>query len=461
MGLMLQTEARNKIAGALVAVVIFAQMVVFGSMTGLTAAVSAVGDIMLCLGLIVLLAKQIDNRLWVELGPVMCLFLAALAWAAAPLMPWPWLGWTRPDILAPDAVGLELLKLVGAGAACLVGCMIGFSRSRLQQFMLNAVVIGLAYTLLALWVGQASPFTVWGQPKGAHTFRFTGTFLNANAAGCLFGMLGLLSLALLQSLMKRTDPRRAPLSHLLLLVIVACSVVAAFGACVLTQSRASLVLAGLLGVLVVAGEALRSARGAGGGRAVMVLTAIALGFSLLLGASQISSRWNSFSIDARLRADYYLHYIHRVAQAPWFGCGLGGFRLLHEHLLTPGLAAGTWDFGAAHSAMTQAALEGGLPFLLLLAGAVGLIVARIVAPSAGRSRRGAVMTGVIAALLLAFSFSFVDIALNVPAIIALTAILLGAAWGDALSRRLAVAPRPGPDLGHAPDARSDRDWISA
>lgn len=460
---MVQLETRNQIVSALVAIMLFAQLLAFGAVGGFPAAFFAFTEIFVCLAVIGLLAKGTADRFWVEMGPILLLFLAAMAWAGTPLVLAMFPALPHAPLLAPDATRLELLKLAGVGALGLTGGLIGLSRSRLQHFIINVAMIGLAYTLLALWVGQVSPLTVWGQPKGAHAYRFTGTFLNANAAGCVFGMIGLLSLGLLQSLLKRTDLRAARLMSLLWLMLTACAAVAAFGACVLTQSRTSLVLAAVLGVTVVVIEAKRGAKRTTGrairSRFIMAGAVLILLLSLGLGATQVSSRWSTVLIDAQLRGEAYVHYLGAVGRSPWFGYGLGGFRMLHESILTPSLAPAMWDFGAAHSAVTQAALEGGLPFLLLLAGAVGMIVVRIVKVGANRYRRGAVVTGVIAAVVLAFAFSFVDIALNVPAIAALAVVLLGIAWGDALARSLPAPATPSGDgVGSVDHRMSGSDW---
>ncbi len=432
---MFQLETRNRCAALLVAAMIFGQLLALGAVGGSPSAFFALCEIALCLGLIFMLDQPSSEGLWRAVAPVMLLFLCALTWAAAP----DWLTGLvtgRPfRALAPDARPVELLKLAGLGAIWLSGGLIGLSRARLQQFVLCLAVLGLAYTLLALRIGQASPLAVWGQPKGAHAFRFTGTFLNANAAGCVFGMLGVVALGLLQSLMKRVDLRQAPLMEQVRLGLAACAVVAAFGACVLTQSRTALTLAGLFGAIMVVIEAwrgLRRERASKARLAVLGLTAVLLTASLGLGASQISSRWGTFVADANLRAESYAHYFAAIAASPWFGYGLGGFRMAHASLLNPALAGATWDFGAAHSAVTQAALEGGLPFLALLLAAVGVALAQALMV---RRSRGAMVSGLIAAAALAFCFSFVDIALNTPAIAALCCLLIGVAWGDAVGWR--------------------------
>lgn len=437
---MFQADTRNMLASLAAAALVFSQLLLLGAVDGPAAAFFALGELAVSVLLILLLDSARADPAWRALAPVMLLFFAALAWAALPLvLP----GWIAAP-LARDAIPLELLKLAGLGAIWLGGALIGLSSARLQRFVLTFAVVGLAYTLLALWAGQASPFTVWGQPKGAHAFRFTGTLLNANAAGCVFGMIGMIALGLIQSLIKRIDLREARLLDLLRLAAAVCTMIAALGACVLTQSRTALTLATAFGGLLLALEARRNARKRGpslADRIVLAVVGAVLVASLGLGASQVTSRWGTFLVDAQLRGDAYAHYFAAIARAPLFGYGLGGFRMLHQSILTPALAAGMWDFGAAHSALTQAALEGGLPFVILLSGALGLAAAD--AARLGKADRGAMASGVLAAVGLAVAFSFVDIALNTPAIAALCLMLFGVAWGDAVARRAGGRPRLG------------------
>ena len=465
---MFQAQTRNHLASALVVGLLFLQLLALGAVGGAASAAFALAEIGVCLVLVFLLSDGLADRFWAEIGPVFLLFLAALAWAATPMVLAAFPHAPHPPMLAPDAARLELLKLAGLGAVCVAGGLIGVSRARLQLFIVDISVFGLAYTLVGLWVGQVSPWSVWGQPKGAHAFRFTGTLLNANAAGCVFGMLGLVSLGLLQSLLKRIDLRTAPLLGYLWLALVTCAVAAAFGACVLTQSRAALALVGVLGAGVVALEARRSARreeGVLASRLMLGATAAIVIVSLAFGAGQFSSRWSSLLIDAQVRGQAYAHYFGAMGASPWFGYGLGGFRALHERILTPDLAPALWDFGAAHSALSQAVLEGGWPFALLILATVGLIGARIVGLGGrkGRpARRGAILTGVMAATAQAVLFSFVDIALNVPSIAALAVALFGVAWGDAVGRGTPSPVRlTSNDIPQSNDRISSRDWTPA
>jgi O-antigen ligase len=422
------SRGRDWLVCAIAATVIFAQLIVFGANSNFLAGAFALVELAGGLVVMAVLRKEPRPALWDEIAPVGLVFAAALAWAAAPLvLSAPRLGLFPP--LAPDNVRLELIKLAGVAATVLMGALIGASRTRLRLLVHWLALAGLAYVFLALQAGQASPLTVWGQAKGAHSYRFTGTFLNANAAGCAFGMIGLLALGLAQHRLGRTDPRDASLWDYLILALAVCAAAAAFGACALTGSRAALALSLACGVWMIA-----TVRLAGPGRMLRIaMAAVLLLAGLAFGANQIVSRWGFLISDMALRAEGYRHYFALLWARPWFGYGLGGFKALKQSTLSSALAPAIWDQGAAHLALLQAALEGGAPFLALLCAAGALMLRAFVRARAERRRRGALAQAAAAAVILALACSFGDIALNVPAVAALAALLFGAVWANAVA----------------------------
>jgi O-antigen ligase len=419
---------RNGLACAAATALIFGQLILFGANTDVLAAAFAGLELLVALFVVWLLRAEPREALWRAIGVVGAIFAAALAWAAIPVLLRA-AGLKGFDSAAPDGPGLEMLKLAGVAATVLIGALVGASRTRLRLLVYWLVIGGLAYTLLTLWAGRAAPFTVWGQPKGAHMWRFTGSFLNANAAGCLFGMLGLLALSLTRYRLSRTDLARGGLRDYLLIALAVAAAFAAFGACALTQSRTALVLSLILGGLMIVLTRL----GDRSSKPVLIVIAVLLVAGLVLGASQIGSRWEMLSADFGVRLIAAGHFLSLVGERPWFGYGLGSFQAVHLAHLPPPIATSIWNFGAAHLAVAQAALEGGIPYLLLLAAAIAVMVAPIArTPENGRAR-GVLAQGAAAASLLAFLCSFGDIALNVPAVTALAALLLGAVWSNAVS----------------------------
>lgn len=412
---------KGHLAALLVAAPVFAGLLAFGADDDVLAAILALGQILAALLVLILMATETPSRLWrASLAPAI-LIAAALGWAI--------LGTSRPGRLAPDAAALALLKLAGLFATALSAALAAQSRRMLRRMALWLGVLGVAYTMFSLWSGQVHPYTVWGEPKGAHAYRFTGTLMNANAAGCVFGMIGLVCLGLMHYLLKHTDLRESGLGHYAALALVSCGAVAAVGACVLTSSRTSLIATILIALVIILLEARRS-----NGRMVLIAGAILLVGGMVMAGGQVVSRWDTLTADTGLRLAGYEHFAQGVFAAPWFGAGLGGFKAWHEANLTVALAPAMWAYGAVHGALLQAALEGGVPYALLLTAAILVAGGQVLAMLRNGRRGDVVANALLGAVLLAIVCASVDIALNVPAVAALASALFGAAWGGVLGQ---------------------------
>ncbi len=433
------TKAAGALTAILAALLIYSELLAFGGDMGMPAAVGAVAQ--MALGAVALLllgpseSPAFFGALLLPLG-ILALALAWALYAAAAGAP-----------VAADGVELEIVKFVGVMAMVPLGALIGRRRERLDVFAMAVAVLGLAYTLLSLILAKADPYHVWGYPKGAHAFRFTGTLINANAAGCAFGMIALVSLGALISLLRRTPLREVKPLPLLRLLAVGAGALAALGACAFTASRASLAGAVLLGALVAAFAVKGQARPH---PAVLLGGAVAAALIAALGLSQVAWRWDTVREDAAQRGAAYAHYLALAQGHPLYGVGLGGFRTLNQAALTPADAPYLWDYGAAHSAVLQAWIEGGWPFAALVLAAISALAAPMVGAAFGKGV-GYQVGGVAAAAALAGLCSSDDIALNTPAVAALAALLLGAAFGaTAASRsRRTEAPSPAPGAVHS------------
>ncbi|QUD87913.1 O-antigen ligase family protein [Phenylobacterium montanum] len=425
----------NLLCAALTATV-FSQFVALGATTPLLAASAATVE--LTLALIVLAASlgRVSPGYWSRLYPVGLVLLAALAWQAWPL--WrgaiPGLqrlpGWRAP--LNPDAAGLEALKLAGAIACALSAAILARSRARAIRLTSWLVVGGGAYVILSLWLWRWDPLYVWGIAKGDRTWSFTGSLLSANAAGAAFGMISVLALGLTQS-MSRTLDLHAPRLRELLLFGAACfGVVAALAAAALTGSRTSLILTAFMTAALAIVDLTRIQDGTRLPRLIgaAVLGVILLAVALGVGLAPIAAKAGVIE-EFGTRAAAYQDYLKAAWAAPWSGYGAGSFAMVNEAILPGARMDERWSFTAAHCAPLQAALESGLPFLALMAGAMLAGLAQVARAWIAHSAASAVGLAALAAGLLAIGCSMVDVALNVPAIAAFCALALGLAWGSA------------------------------
>ena len=254
-------------------------------------------------------------------------------------------------------------------------------------------------------------------------YRFSGTLGNPNAAGVVYAMLTLVltgfAITRVAAWRSRRDDSRA-LAGLaaVLAVLVGAAMVG------LTMSRAALILL-TLGQMVLIGAQFPRRRWP-------ILSA--LGLLLVAGiASATLDRFAPLGADGVGRLYIWRHYGGAALRAPLTGHGLGSFIAFNQTHLTPASAGALWSFGAAHAAPLQVALELGWPGLLLVAAAVGLVLGRLLRALA--PARDPVGAGAVLAVMAALGASIVDIALNVPGIMALTLALAGVCWGRSLAQR--------------------------
>jgi O-antigen ligase len=413
---------------ALATLLVYAQLVLFGSDSGLLAAAFAFADMVFAAFVLLLAGERVGGRFAVTLAAVLTPIALAAAWAI--------LGARLGRPIAPDAIALELVKLGGLMALVTAGAVIGRDRHRFEALSSSLALAGLAFAVLSLILARIDPLTVWGVSKGAHAYRFTGTLTNANAAGCVFGMITLVAIGCGLGVAHKLETAEAPLSYHLRLALIACAALSTLCAMILTGSRTSLIVSLLLGVVLVLTTLRRHGRLAPR-RAIIVFGVLFAGVALAM--SQVAGRWHTLSVDSQQRGLAYAHYLHLTQRAPWFGVGLGGFRPLNQAALTPVDAPYLWDYGSAHSALLQAVIEGGWPYAALLSlAALALVLPMAV--SAREGRLGATGGGLLAAGCLAGVCAMEDIALNVPAIAGLCALILGAGMGAATPRRRRTHP---------------------
>lgn len=369
--------------------------------------------------------------------PLACLLLALAAGAARIVVP---LAGQDSD---PHAILIELAKISGFAACAVTGLTIGGDRQCFARWSIWLIHAGGAYTLMALAI--AAPIFV--DPPRSLAGRFAGTLANANAAGCVFGMIALMALARSLALVRDVGLYRFDARHFTALAAAFGTTFFALAACAMSQSRVALAACVLLGLLLVIRDAQRHRARlwpivVAGGVMLIALAALAVG-----GAT--ADRFAVLATDAHDRWQGYRAIAPIVAEAPWLGHGLGSFSEVHLTHLTADGAPIAWNWGAAHNIVLHALIEGGLCVTLPIIALWGAIAVRI-----GRSPGLSLMVVAQgAALALVLACASVDVALNVPAIAAVSSLLLGAAWGVALRERLSAAVPP-PRSANPPRAPS-------
>ncbi|MGR4865415.1 O-antigen ligase family protein [Caulobacter sp. LARHSG274] len=426
------------------------QLVILGDNTRVLAALGAMVSIGLGLITILLLGRSVPRAFWKMLMWPAILFALALAITAYTTLPTaqvspPWLA----DItqaarasggsLTPDATALEISKWLGLAATFVAAAAIGSQPRGFARCLEALIVIAVAQAFLGLVLYGMDPFTVAGLDKGAHRWRFTGTFLNANAAGCVFAMFATIAMAMA---MAKYPPRRNAEGGFLAKqsgkIWSSLAALLLAGACALTGSRLALVLLIFAAIiLLIRGGAVPQALKSGKPLTLLMvlLPILAIVFGVLFAGPRALSRIADLGVSAAARFDTQRLVVDLIRQAPIWGYGLGAFGDVYQARLGADHAADMWNLGAAHNAALQMILEGGLLFAGAMTVCLGLVWVRVVKNWRAAPANSDIRLGVVLAVLIVGVTSFFDIVLSVPAAASLLAALSGLLWG-------AVAEQP-------------------
>jgi O-antigen ligase len=436
------------VAASLPIITVYAQMTLLGANTAFLSSIAVVSDLLVALIVILLIGARAPRRLWAGLAIPGALLLAALVWGASGLLPAARSDWTAAYTgaqagsllsVSPDRTLLELAKLLGAGALALAAAIAASSPKRLLLCVRLLLVLGAAHTLLGLVLYAIDPDTVAGFYKGGHQWRLTGTLLNANAFATSLAMTAALAAAQFRIELRRFQeaPSGARSNRFILVGVAAMLIFLLAGACALTKSRTALAALALVVITVIFWPARKASgeRTAGGWLQAalgLIAAGVSLGLAVALTGGATLDRLSSIEGDLPTRLDAYRLFLTRVAAAPHTGYGLGSFAVVATPGVDLDLGTKIWNMGAAHNAWLQAAMEGGIPYAVLLTlSALAMAAPALVRPATTRSER-ALRIGLAGALVVVVVCSSVDIALNVPAVAAQAMVVLGLLAGAAL-----------------------------
>lgn len=332
----------------------------------------------------------------------------------------------------PKATLLAAGRLLGYGAIVLAAYHLTVDDGRALRFLGAFALVGAAYAVYGLAVGLSGSETVLWHRKTAYLGSVTGTFINRNsfATYCGLGLVAATTL-LVDRFAHGADReigRRERRVRLLSLPGRAAPWLLAW-ACLMTglllsQSRAGLAatLAALLVVFAAFGYSGRI-----GWRAV---AAASLPF-LLVGALFLAvsgegtvERLGATTLESEQRLEIFREILVAIEQRPWLGTGLGTFEQAFA-AVKPATITGVVHLG--HNSYLELALELGLPAAALLALSVaGLAFCCL---RGLRRRRLGVLFPVagLAASVLVGLHALVDFSLQIPAVAAGYAMLMGVA----------------------------------
>ncbi len=365
------------------------------------------------------------------------LLLLAVLW---PLGPWGPGGahpvWAyvpeQPGALTVDrsAVLLGVVQFLGLGCLFVAARIIGASEARGRWFLRIAVMaIGVYATLAFLdHVGLR------------RSTRLVATLLGPNSAATVFGAGLLLAVAATANRVRRQRGlamlRRGDPEAVACLAIVGVLLTVLL----LTASRAGLA-ATLVGLgLMLVWEAIaqrqrfRVVAGLGAMALILVVGALSLRSTELV-AERLSNTEQDISVRTAILAPHW----EAFQASPWFGFGLGSFPTVNQLVATQDNLRVLFDVRAVHNLYLQWLEEGGVVGAVIMA---LLFIVLIWPILRGGLREGAAATWARATACAALVFllhGVTDFALQVPAIQALAALMLGVVGSMAAG---AGSPRP-------------------
>jgi O-antigen ligase len=351
------------------------------------------------------------------------LLLLAVSWSLGPWGPggahpvWSYTP-SRFGALTVDrsALLLNVLQLVGLACLFVSARVIGASEARGRWFLRIAV----------LAIGVYATSALLDHIGVRRTERLTATLLSPNSAATVFGGGLLLAIAATANrlrrqqglaMLKRGDPEAVAALGVAAVLVVTL---------LLTASRAglaaTLVGLGLFLVWEAIAQRQRLRVAAGLGVLAVILAVAALG---LRSASLVTERLDQAGQDASVREAIFAPHWEAFQSSPWFGFGLGSFPTVNQLVATQENLPMLFDVRAVHNLYLQWLEEGGVIGALVMA---ALFIVLLWPILRGGLKEGAVGTWARATACAALVFllhGVTDFAVQVPAIQALAALLLG------------------------------------
>ncbi|MEN3977236.1 O-antigen ligase family protein [Emcibacter sp. SYSU 3D8] len=213
-------------------------------------------------------------------------------------------------------------------------------------------------------------------------------------------------------------------------VVAACPILAV--AALLSLSRAGIAAIGV-GLIVLIAALLRRSRP----KVSWLFAGSAVALTAIVGAFapsliRLSDRLEQASLRSDQRLEIYRNSMEAIAASPWLGYGLGSFQSLYRMYDHSDLRR---VVNAAHSTVLENILELGIPAALALFAAILIPVVGCWRGAASRRQDQHIPAIAVAASIMLILHSLVDFPLQIPALAALFAFVLGLGFAQSISAR--------------------------
>ena len=349
--------------------------------------------------------------------------------------------------LDPAASRASIVRIVTCAGIFWLALQLGRDAERARR-MLAAVALGAAgYALYGLVVRFSGANTILWFDKTAYHDVVTATFVNRNSFATFAGLGLLCAVAVLRENVRRIFDaapgakerlRRLMDEHPIRDGILLAATLVLGAALLLTESRAGIASSGL--ALAVFFVLLAARRGAPVRTVAVTAGALAIaGAGLLaIGGEGVERRLWSAESDWRMRAAIAERTREAIRDAPVLGTGLGTFASVYR-LHRPARVEPRVE--RAHNDYLEMALELGVPAAASFVVALGAVALACAVGTFVRRRHAGLSAAGFAACVLVGAHASVDFSLQIPAVAATFALVLGAA--SAQSWRTACGTRSG------------------
>jgi O-antigen ligase len=343
--------------------------------------------------------------------------------------------------VTPFATGSALVRLLTYGGIFWIALQSCRAAREAHAVFLTLTVAGLLYAAYGLLVQFSGGQTILWFHKERYIGDVTGTFEYKNAYATYAGLGAICAVGLLLKGMEKfagLDFGKREARRLTVIWLaergwfLAVAILLTVTGLLLSHSRAGFVCSGVaLVALLLCARFIRGPRIPLLRPAAITLVLAFTGFVAISGG-KLLDRLSSTDVEADVRPLIYDATMTAVADAPWLGTGAGSFAEVFSLYHPPAIYTRVLR---AHDSYLENALELGIPaaivLILAFAGPAVICLAGI-----RRRRRDALYPCIgVAASLLVGLHATVDFTLQVPAVAATYALIMGAACSQSWSTR--------------------------
>lgn len=340
--------------------------------------------------------------------------------------------------VSPSDSATSAMKLLCYGGIFWIACQTGREPENATLYIYSAIGIGTIYAVYGLIAELTGGQTIVGLEKWAYEDSLTSTFVNRNSFATFAGLASIAALGIiirqantdeganLRARQVIRPPSRFNLPALLCMIALALLVLAL----VLTRSRAGLFATGA-GLATVA-WAWFYRRGRLPGLPVLLGGAVASTVILMLAAGGGTFERKAEEDGASLggRPWLFQRTLSAISDEPLTGHGGGAFESYFQSYKNAEFG-GVYAISKAHNSYLEFAADAGAPALFVLLGVFGWIVFSCF-QGIRRRKQDAIFPSIgLAACALVGLHALVDFSIQIPAVAALFAMILGVGYGQA------------------------------